>query len=222
MPVKEILWKASVFSVFLPLIIGLLCIRRMHKDSIIIFILVMIATPPQLFSFFQIPKEVKFISYNLYTPIEFTGVYFLLGNRLNRRYPLKLNPFIAAVYFSCCAALFYLIGISNRFINELVCLSNFIYLLWMLLYIKSQFTFPDEAFGPERSFFWYFNGLLIYAPCTMVVFALYHYLRNHSDSILQSLWIIHSICNILMYMLFSIGLFYELKPQGRLKPNSVS
>lgn len=80
-------------------------------------------------------------------------------------------------------------------------------MLWILLLLKEQYQVKETFIVKSNPFMWYLLGILIYAPCSVIAFALYHYMREEESSIMANLWVIQSICNILLYILFTIGLF---------------
>jgi hypothetical protein len=206
MDLQNVLLQISIWSVLLPLLVGVVFYRKLDRDSTLIFSLVFIASVPQLLSFLPISLHAINASYNIYTPVEFVVLYLLFSNKFTGSIYIQVLKVSGIIYVIVCLLFLFYYGISQKFINELVCVNNLIYLLWMLLYIRKQFFQPDDDYSLQKPFFWYFTGLIIYAPCTMVVFALYYYLRQNSDYNLQNLWIIQSFCNTLMYVLFAIGL----------------
>lgn len=206
----KILWFFSVFSILAPVLAGAISFKKHQPGSRIIFILVLIAAVPQLLSFYSSSSNIDFtISYNLYTVLEFFLLFLFFYAVLNKK-PWKTWMHFTAILYALVMTIFFVTGgLTQRFFYELVALANLLYLFWMLFYIYKQFYLPDDYYHVRHSFFWFFLALMIYAPTTMVPFALYKYLRQNPNSLLQNLWMIQSICNILLYFLFAVGFIVE-------------
>lgn len=204
----DIFYIISIWIIILPAFAGLINYRRLDRDSRWIFLLVLIATPPQLMSYFINSHDPTLnLAYNIYSVIEF-GILALV---FERKFHGWMNTWLfrraVSVYFAGTLVFFVIKGVSGDFINELVCLNNGLYMIWILFLLKEQYDNDTSPIRRNSPFAWYLLGVLIYAPCTIIVFALYHYIRNVSNPLRMNAWIIQSVCNILMYMLFTIGLF---------------
>jgi len=57
----------------------------------------------------------------------------------------------------------------------------------------------------------YVVGLFFYTSCTILIFALWGYIRANENSFLKNLWIIHDVFNIFMYTLFTVGFVIEVQ-----------
>lgn len=205
---KEVFRIISIWIVVLPLVAGFINFRGLNNDSRWIFFLVLAALAPQLLTFF-INKETWVLnaSYNIYTIIEFVILFLVI----KRKYNTSLSKYVVfstvVLYAIIALILFVKKGISNRFLNDLVCVNNIVYMIWILFLLKEQFHTPDTLIEKRNPFAWYLLALLIYSPCTVFAFSLYHYMREGHSGFLQNIWIVQSICNILLYLLFSVGLF---------------
>jgi hypothetical protein len=146
------------------------------------------------------------LAYNLYTPIEFVVIYILFKSKFREAINRKILTASFVVYFIAMVVVFFYFGIL-QFVNLLVCINNVFYMLWILLFLKEQYNAEDFIIRKSNPFAWYCLAILIYAPCTLIDFALYHYMRLTAHHAVANLWIIHSVCNILQYVLFSVGLF---------------
>lgn len=204
---KEVFRIISIWIIVLPLVAGFINYKGLNNDSRGIFFLVLTALTPQLLTFF-INKETWILntSYNIYTILEYSILFVVIKEKYISSFNRHIVRYTAVMYG--VIALVFLIqkGVGNRFLNDLVCVNNVIYMIWILLLLKEQYHTTDTFIQRRNPFAWYLLALLIYSPCTVFAFALYHYIRE-GNHFLQNLWIIQSLCNILLYILFSVGLF---------------
>lgn len=212
---KELLLTISIWIVVLPAVAGFINYKGLNRDSRWIFLLVCVAVVPQLLTA-ALSKQNPLlnISYNLYTVIEFFILYILFRDKLQQRTHRLISNISAIVYLVVFPVMFITYGISTVFLNLLVCAGNLIYMIWILLFLKEQYQAEDSIVQHRSPFAWYLWGLIIYAPCTTIVFALYHYMRDPENELLKNLWIIHSVCNITLYILFTLGLLVRGQNDG--------
>lgn len=206
MQFHEYLSQASIWCVLIPLLTGCWYIRKLDKDSMIILGIVACATVPQLLREFIMPGPLLNIAYNLYSICEIVLMFILFLDKIT--YPklrmiFNITTIAAGIY---CLLMIAWHGFPERFINELAGMNNLIYTVWILLVILEQYETEEGRINKEIPFFWYLIGLLLYAPCTILVFSLWDYIKQHPDSILNQLFSIQSIFNITMYTLFTIGI----------------
>jgi len=206
--IKEILRLISIWIIVLPFVAGFINYKGLNRDSRWIFFLVLAALVPQILTFI-INKQTSLlnISYNVYTLIEFGILYLIFKDK----YQQSANNFILHmtlfIYGIISMILLIRNGFAAKFLNNLVCINNVIYMIWILLFLKEQYSIENTSIQKKNPFAWYLLALLIYAPCTVIAFALYNYIREGTNPVLLNLWIIQSICNILLYIIFSVGLF---------------
>ncbi|WPQ63644.1 hypothetical protein SIO70_02050 [Chitinophaga sancti] len=203
--------RTSIWSILLPLFTGIICLRRLGKDSQIILGIVALATIPQILRAFISSGPVLNMVYNAYTICEVILYCLLFSDKINHYNRNRIFIITAMVILFCNVVLTICNGLQERFISELVCLDNIAYTVWLLLIILDQYDAEDKGIDPNMPFFWYLLGLLLYAPCTMLIYSLWSYIKNHPDSALNQLWVIQYIFNITMYVLFSVGFLHECK-----------
>jgi hypothetical protein len=216
--VKEIFRIISIWIIVLPLVAGFINYKGLNRDSRWIFFLVLAALLPQILTF-TINKQTAFlnVSYNCYTLIEFLILYLLFAGKFKQRTHGYIFTITLPVYTVIAVLLLIKNGIATYFLNGLVCINNVVYMIWILLFLKEQYSLPETVIQRTNSFAWYLLALLIYAPCTVIVFALYYYIRKAGNPVLLNLWIIQSVCNILLYIFFTIGLFIQKQQAKYLK-----
>jgi len=204
--------EISIWIVVCPLITGIYCFRYTSADTRIILGIVALATIPQLMRAFILKGPMLNTTYNLYTLAEIALIGRLLYPKIIHKHRQRLF-----IITTCLVTLFNIgivgwNGLSARFISEAVSVNNLVYTGWILLIILDQYEVTD-GISPSQPFFWYLTGILLYAPCTMLVFSLWQYIKIHPDSLMTRLWVIQSIFNITMYGLFTIGIWKDYRTQ---------
>lgn len=175
--------------------------------------MVALATIPQLLNEFFPQSTVKNIIYNIYTPVEFLLCYQLFKKKLHKKQLQKVFSYLTAIYIVSSVLIIVNFNLNKTFISEWVCLTNLIYTIWILLILIEEYQRETVAIHARQPFFWYMLGIFLYAPCTAMIFSIWHYLQENKDSALQNLYLIHGVFNISMYILFAIGIFQENKPR---------
>ncbi|MGB4772848.1 MAG: hypothetical protein WBP58_15390 [Chitinophagaceae bacterium] len=205
---KQILHQLSIWIVVIPFLVGIINFRSLNRDSRWIFLLVSVALVPQLMTAFVVnDKGIFNIAYNLYTPIEFFILFYLFKAKFRNRTGQFGVLASAAIYLVVMLLFFSRHGVQERFIGELVAVNNVIYMIWILAIFKQEFSEETTFIEISQPFSWYLIALILYAPCTIITLSLYHYIRNPETPIFRDLVIIQDIFNILLYILFAIGLF---------------
>ncbi|HUB59613.1 MAG TPA: hypothetical protein VL978_02860 [Puia sp.] len=212
----NILHEISIWVVVLPLMAGLINYKGLNGDSKWIFYMTVAAVPPQILTFIVHLKETALLNilYNLYTPVEFILMYGLFRGK----YEMRLNKrllWISAVIYGVISVWFIVVyGIRDHFLERWECLNSLIYIIWIMTFLKEQYTSDSFVIQKRNPFAWYVLAFIIYSPCTVLVFSLYYYIRRGPHhSALYNLWRIPIICNILLYLLFAVGLFISRKEE---------
>lgn len=217
MDFSSIIYYLSVYSVLLPLAAGLFLVRRLGHISLWMLLIVFLATPTQILPL-QLPEgSWQKLLYNIYTAVELPLFYkvFRLGSG-DKAYR-KALAVPALLYLPALLGVLVAFGFESRFLNELVCLADLIYLFWCVQYMRTLANAENadeagmEPFHTGAAFFWFFSGLLIYAPCTMIVLALDQRIEASQGTPLQGIRTIHGIFNIAMYACFAIGFVVDGK-----------
>src|SRR5262245_34711101 len=118
MKFEEVLNSISVWSIVLPLFVGLVRVRFLSRDSLIIVMIVFLGTIPQLLRYVTSDKEISNLIYNVYTPIEFCLFFFLFRNKFDKR-AVKLLFYISGLlYFLFSIFLAWRFNIRSTFVSE--------------------------------------------------------------------------------------------------------
>jgi hypothetical protein len=194
----------SSWSSLLPLLLGLVWLFFLSRESIIILLIVLLACVPQVLHALDIKNTtLKSLSYNLYTPAEFFLFFNVFCAHVENKKNLLLVKITAIVY--SVASVFFILyfNVAKGFISEWAALNNLIYTTWILIVFLEQYRYSNEKnLDFSSPFFWFIMGLLFYSPCTAMIFSMWNYMEQSNASPLK---IIHAIFNINMYLLFSIG-----------------
>ena len=206
--IEELFRVISIWIIVFPFIAGFINYRGLNKDSRWIFFLVLAALVPQVLTFI-IGKQTSLlnISYNVYTLVEFGILYFIFRDKYHQSAHKIVLHITIFIYAAVAIILIIKKGFAAIFLNDLVCVNNIIYMIWILFFLKEQYSIQSTSIQKKNPFAWYLLALLIYAPCTVITFALYHYIREGTNPVLINLWVIQSLCNILLYIFLSVGLF---------------
>lgn len=205
--IESILSNISIWSVIIPIVIGIFFYSRLNNESQIIFYIVVFAAIPQILKFYIENHKTLNITYNLYTFIEFFLIYILFKNLAqNKKYIYDLSLLI---YLIIVVYFILEFGIINSFLHDLVSINNLFYIFWICIVIIEKYGLDgiEYLFDTKNSIFWYITGLLFYSACTLVIFLLWNFIKNHPKSIFTHLWLIHYIFNINMYFSFAIGMY---------------
>lgn len=209
MNIEVILNEISIWVVILPLLVGIFFFRSLSYSSMIVFGIVASATIPQLLREFVNDKETISIAYNLYTPAEFFLTFLLFKDKFKKQLNKNILKSLMALFIVASVVLCYYYNIKTRFINEWVCFANFVYTALILLLILEQYGQKENNSINDTFFLWYLVALFFYAPCTLLIFSLWQYLKSNQNSFLNNLWVIHHFFNIMMYVFFSVGFYID-------------
>lgn len=198
----------SIYSVLLPLGIGLIIFRQLGTNSKIVILLLAFATASQLASLIK-STEVIWTFYNLYTLIDslfWALIFFRNSQKKEFRFFILIISSIVTIW---TIAIYVAQGIDTRFYHELVCLNSVVQVLWVLAFFYERYLSEEVQRLIGEPMFWYSLGLLIYAPCTYFLFAFYEVV--HANPEYRNLWLLHNLVNSFMYFIFAIGVFVNLK-----------
>ena len=198
----------SVYSVLLPLGLGLIIYRYLGTNSRIVIMLLAFATASQFASLIK-SEGIKWAFYNLYTVIDslvWTFLFFRNSQKKEIRFFILIISSIVTIW---TFAIYIAQGIDARFYHELVCLNSVVQVIWVLAFFYERYLSEEVQRLITEPMFWYSLGLLIYAPCTYFLFAFYH--EVHANPAYTNLWLLHNVINSFMYFIFAVGVFVNLK-----------
>lgn len=206
--IKEIARIISIWIIVLPFFAGFINFRGLNRDSRWIFYFVIAGLVPQILTFI-INSESPLLNftYNFYTLVEVAILSIIFRPKFQTNSARIMQKVCLLFYFLISTFVIVKHGLLSRFHNELVCANNILFMIWILVYFREQFSSPRGEIHRQSPFAWYLLGWIIYAPCSVVLFALYHYIREPGNTWLMNLWVIQSGMNIFLYICCAIGLF---------------
>lgn len=218
--IPHIIYIISIWIVVLPVVAGVVNYKGLNTDSRWIFYMSCLAVPPQLLTYLSVFRETRLLNifYNAYTPLEFILMYLLFRPKYETRLRRSIQWW-SAVAYGVISVYFVLVlaryRIDDRFLNLWVCANNLTYILWIMLFLQEQYNSDSFVIRRDNPFAWYVLAFIVYAPCTVLVFGLYYYIRDPARPDQWNMWVIQSVCNIILYIFFAAGLFISTKDEKR-------
>jgi hypothetical protein len=211
----SILGTVSIWIILLPLFIGLLLLKKLDADSRGILLIVLIGTIPQVLRTPLKDSTLLTVLYNVYTPLEF-AIYWRIFNR-KIVLPRSRSIVRITIWLFLAFSVFFIarFGLHQRFINEWVVINHLVQITWVCLCLLEYYRIDDTVIEKEQPFFWFLSGITCYAACTVVFYGLWYFIKSEENGQRDVLKIGHSIFNILLYCLFSIGLWQNTRSNPR-------
>ncbi len=208
MSLPDFILQLSIWSILLPLVAGFVYFKQLDQPSLLIFIVVVLATIPQLLTLSMIHTEELNVVYNVYTLLEFLLLYFFIGRNFQRQIFNRIGMITVGLFCLLGMWLIGKYGLYQKFLNELICAANCIYLAWIFMFILEGLLNEQKLVNPRLPLFWFLTAILFYAPCSIFVIALAHYIKKSTNPLIHNMWSVHGVFNILMYVFFAVG-FYK-------------
>lgn len=207
---EQLLLKISYFIVLLPLLTGLIFWRKTKRFSRGLILLSFVAAVPHLLAASGIAPSERNIIYNLYTVVEFIIMFSIF----RPRFVTSFSKRVLGLSLIIGGVLSIPILISKNFItdfnNELVCLTNLVYLFWILVLMRDTYLFDTPLFTKKDPFTFFALGIIVYASASMLVMGLYNFLLENPQSPVAKLWVFHDFSNIFIYTMFFVGILTEI------------
>ncbi len=187
------------------MVVGIILIRKLPRSGILILLLVITASIPQLARGLIDSKKLQYIFYNINIPIEITILFLFFKPNIITR--LRSEVLSICYYASLLFGIFLLFyhHSFSHFLNEWVCVNYLFFTGWILMLLLEIYERDEVQLHPGLPLFWFILGLFSYCCCTALVFSLWNYIRLNENTLLVNLWIVHDFFNILMYIFFSYG-----------------
>lgn len=201
----------SIYSILLPLLIGVIFFRKLSKDSRLIWGVVFAGAIPQLLKPVIDNTMTLDVFYNLYIVVEFIIVSFLFRNKFYLKRFQAVFRISIFVYVILALPIIILNGIQHRFLNEWICLNSLAYTTWILMFILEQYS-NEYVFKLtyNLSFFWIITGMFLYSLCTLMIFSFWRFIETSPKNVSDILKAIHEIFNTNLYIFFTVGFLMEV------------
>jgi hypothetical protein len=205
-----------------PLVLGLMYLPKLDKNSRILLILLTFATISQFSDFFSEHHIVRFLDqkndvyrfYNIYGIIDSTIWGFLFYRNSKKKWIKAVILTFVSLQVFTSVYVFSTEGLSNKFYTEFVCLSSLLQLLWVLSYFYERYQREEIRALEKEPMFWFCLGILVYSPTTYFRFVYYEILHDQKFSGLE---IIHHLLNTAMYLVFAIGIVVNILPTSKIR-----
>ena len=204
--IGSILYNFSIFSVFLPLIIGIIKVKDLEANARLVLLIVAFASIPHIATVLNNVKSIPVFYYNSYIIVDafFWPLVFwkIQKNQKSRKLYLLLLVFNILIVF---IGVLYL-GFTRNFAYQLVCINSIFQVIFVAIYFYDLSSFRQYLSLILIPTFWFSIGLLFYAPTTFFLFLFYDRINKLVvSSELNYLWELHNFFNTFMYLMFSIG-----------------
>lgn len=211
--IRKTIFDIALFAVIIPLTIGLTVFRKKPPYIRWLVVHLIFATIIQLTAYWlwKNGKNNLFLLH-IYTVEELIMLsifYSLLLNKL-----LQKHVFIAvALVFVVLAVLnaLYLqpLKTHNTYMRSL---ESLIIIIWAVVYFYRRLGEDIDKLPVNQSGLLAINsGFLIYFTTSLLLFSLSNLVDSQSKQIRVSLWAIHALVSIIMYLLIAIGLWKHRK-----------
>jgi len=201
----------SIGSDILPLILGLLFLRKINNPALrVIFIYIIYVLINDIVILILWSNDLSIaIPLSLFTVLEYSlfALYFyhLADSAKFRRFIL----FLSIIFYAFALISFIFFGKSKGFDALPATLEAFLIIIFCIYYFYDQLNKPQISFIYSTFHFWITIGIFIYVAGTFFLFVQYTIL---SDNERNNFWIITLISNILKNILFSISFIIPSKP----------
>lgn len=206
MNLYQFLQYISSAFVLIPLIIGVYKKVFLSKNTFYILILLIVALFVEIFNvIFSIKGYNSMFLLDIYTPIEFILFALFYKSFFDSIKKSYLHYFVIAV-FLCIAML------DTFFINDFMTVNNFsdsiesivfiIYSLSAFFFVMKKLMYSDLL---NSYFFWINTAVLIYFAGNLFLFLFSNHLQQSDHAQYLALYNIHSVTNIIYYILITIG-----------------
>ncbi|GAB5557609.1 MAG: hypothetical protein SchgKO_18220 [Schleiferiaceae bacterium] len=150
--------------------------------------------------------------YHLYVGIEFFWIWILLKPII----PTPKNS--SALFIGALLAFEVFVIINSAWIQDMSEYPSFtrttesiLIIAVSIYYFYSTLIQKMEKNLLRSPFFWLASGLLIYFSCNLLLFIFGNYISDRSSPLFRSLWSVHAVLNILLYLSYSVAVLCNPK-----------
>lgn len=207
-----VLSKISAYSVIIPLVVGLFKLQQMSRSEKYWLYLMGVSLLVEIAGVFLIERYAnnQYI-YHVYTILEFTLIsLFYAGVVQSRAFSWVIKGLIllfgGVVFFDN-----YFNGYTSMD-NISTATESIVFLLYANILFFSLLKRPVYLNVAATPVFWLNSAVMLYFAGNLFIFIFSNYLETNSPKIFVQIWGIHSVLNIIFYLLITIA-FWKTKRQ---------
>lgn len=202
----------SAFMLLVPLLIGLVRINFLCNNYFLIFILVLISMITELISF-MIVKYLNIsniLLYNTHTLFEISLISAFYYKFLDKK---KIKSIILIICSLFVIFLIFELAVqSKNIMNEVPLTFESTYII-ILTFLTFHQVLQKQVYKNiiDDPIFWFNSAFLIYFSGNLFIHLFSNFLHEFAQKAFYEIWGVHSVLNIILYTLISIG-FWKTKP----------
>jgi hypothetical protein len=209
MTTEAFLIEAAIYSVLLPVGVGIWRFSNLEREAkLLLYMLIPVAANQCIANWWlQHVSRNNIPFYHLYIIIEIAFISWIYYSYLKKSRNVKLIPIITISFI----ALYLLSLIVNpgklwRYSTYERAIEAGIVLVFVGSYFINIYKRQEIMHLHKASGFWIGFGLVLYFACNLTVFAFSELVFAQESSVFQSIWAIHAILTLLLYISFTIAL----------------
>lgn len=195
----------SFLSIIIPLLIGTIARKKLEKNEMLIFILLIISSISELLIYilFKYKMNNLFVS-RIQGITELTFLSFFFIEILAREKVVFFIRIGIGVFIALAAFDLYLHGF-NSIDNISLTTECILLMLYALITFFHLIKTPVHDNILAVPLFWFNTAILTYFSGNLFLFVFSNYIEKHFAMVSPALWGIHSLLNIVFYLLLSVG-----------------
>jgi hypothetical protein len=210
---REVIFEVAPFVVWIPLLVVLFSIKKPEPYIWLLIIHLLFTAVIQVIAYLLWKKSRNNLYLlHLYTVEELTMITLFYSHLLRK--VLKSNFFlIIIITFIICAILNAIflqpITMHNTYMRSL---ESLIIIIWTIVYFYHRLAEEEESTYQKEGISIINSGILLYFSTSLLLFTLSEFMGNKAiKDIGKTLWAIHALVSMLMYILIAIGLWKHQK-----------
>ena len=208
MTITSFIHNISVFSVLVPLAIGISWYKLQEANSRTMLLLLGFASLAQLSVLIR-ADQIRFFCYNTYTLLDMLLWLYLFYQNIHIGKIRKLIIVMGVIEVISVLTIFINLGVNSRFYNELVCMDSLSHIAFVLIYFYDLYKNERNHKIENTSIFWFSISILIYAPSTYLLFCYFNQIKG--SSFREDIWLMHDVLNTISYLIIAFGFIVNIK-----------
>lgn len=210
-PFYLILSYLSAIILLIPVCIGIIRFRFIKEKHLLIFLSILISLFTEIISFILIKffNQSNILLYNGYIIVETVLLFLYYLKYLENNLLKSITKFIAFIFV--VVSVFEIIMNKKGAMSDISFTFESIFII-MLTIITFHYLIKSQIFSNILSapIFWINSGLLLFFAGNLFLHLFSQILQEFAQKAFYELWGFHSILNIILYSLISIG-FWKTK-----------